>query len=461
MSNSTDRVRACLSSGDLGELKGLAEDDELECKAEPYRLNRSAQQKQELAKDVAALANANGGLILVGAKTRKMEDSAREKIVETRPFPSSLVDVEQYMDILNAWITPAIDGLEVRWHPTDENGRGLMTISLPQQPKDRWPFLVIRHLDEEGKRSETVFGYFERKQDWVDHYSVEQLRSFLNTGFRYEELIREEFSALRAEVSQMLPEPVATANLEARKEQWEARLGVAVAELGLADQPAFVLSALPEEPIDLPSLFKGTDSDLYELLMRPPELRRSGFDLNTGDRPAIVKGQLRRAQTPGWKLLELWRDGTLIFVARGDEDGLCWASRNYRPLLYRINPLALIELTYLFHALFSKIAETSSSTVRTVVFRLDVRKPVVDEDNRLVLPGDSSSPLPNGTEAPDDSGSFVCRVDINEITPERAAFLLVSQVYHWFGYEDDLVPYTKLVKGETRVVDVERIRAAG
>jgi len=51
-----DEVRAILESGDFFPLVGRFEDQHIECKRQPYRLE-SEDQKLELAKDVSALAN--------------------------------------------------------------------------------------------------------------------------------------------------------------------------------------------------------------------------------------------------------------------------------------------------------------------------------------------------------------------------------------------------------------------
>lgn len=65
-----DHVRFILKSGHFNELIGTVEDEHLECKAAPYQL-QSEHQKQELAKDVAGLANAGGGIILIGVRTER------------------------------------------------------------------------------------------------------------------------------------------------------------------------------------------------------------------------------------------------------------------------------------------------------------------------------------------------------------------------------------------------------
>ena len=63
-----DDIIRFLQDGQFDALIGRAEDAFLEFKGSPYQLAVN-EQRQELAKDVSALANANGGIILIGFRT--------------------------------------------------------------------------------------------------------------------------------------------------------------------------------------------------------------------------------------------------------------------------------------------------------------------------------------------------------------------------------------------------------
>lgn len=94
-----------LKSGDFGELIGGIEDNFLECKGEPYRLDEE-HQKHELAKDVSALANAKGGIILIGPQTEKDATHATDIIVKVRAFAGTRIQVSQYESVVQAWVYP-------------------------------------------------------------------------------------------------------------------------------------------------------------------------------------------------------------------------------------------------------------------------------------------------------------------------------------------------------------------
>jgi hypothetical protein len=129
-----------LAPGDIAELliarrfdalTGTAEHEQVECKSAPYRLDDDAQ-RQELAKDVAGLANANGGVIVIGFRTVRNEDTREDIIRGVSPFDRMLIDTERYHDVLSTWIYPTLDGVQVRWHESVP-GRGVMEVLVPPQ----------------------------------------------------------------------------------------------------------------------------------------------------------------------------------------------------------------------------------------------------------------------------------------------------------------------------------------
>jgi hypothetical protein len=81
-----------LGRGEFDEIIGTAEDEQLEFKGSPYYLASDAM-KFELAKDVTALANSGGGLILLGFRTCKDPDYSFEFVDECRPIDRGLVDL--------------------------------------------------------------------------------------------------------------------------------------------------------------------------------------------------------------------------------------------------------------------------------------------------------------------------------------------------------------------------------
>lgn len=81
-------VLAVLASGNFDPLVGLAETIDVEFKGQPYQVTDHDSQKFELAKDVSALANASGGVIIIGVQTRR--DKIRRIYRENVPRPNTL-----------------------------------------------------------------------------------------------------------------------------------------------------------------------------------------------------------------------------------------------------------------------------------------------------------------------------------------------------------------------------------
>lgn len=103
-------ARDLVVAGHAGALVGLPEGNWLDAKGAPYQLDQDAG-KYELARDVAAFANADGGLILIPATTRIERNG--EVIDEVRELDLSRVNVMQVRHVLTEWVFPTIARLEV------------------------------------------------------------------------------------------------------------------------------------------------------------------------------------------------------------------------------------------------------------------------------------------------------------------------------------------------------------
>src|SRR6266852_9162385 len=90
-------VVAILQSGDFNRLFGGLEDEHLECKSAPYNLDQE-REKMELAKDVSALANVDGGIILLGAQTEREPTYQGDIIRRVGCFAQDRVDLGEYMN---------------------------------------------------------------------------------------------------------------------------------------------------------------------------------------------------------------------------------------------------------------------------------------------------------------------------------------------------------------------------
>jgi hypothetical protein len=226
--------------------------------------------------------------------------------------------------------------------------------------------------------------------------------------------------------------------------------------------PVFALTAAPVETISLPTLFRGRDDPLVQLLAHPPGLRPAGFDLPPGD-TQIVEGQLRRKVFPGRMLLECWRDGTIIFVTEAT-DYLCWGMPQPAPGVVRINPMALVESTYAFATLAHRVyTEHAAPQPRTVEFGLTFFA-MEGGGKRAVLTPDRLKSIRTqlaieAKEAPAATHEIHEQVAA-PWNPGPVAYQLLYALYTWFGFDDSAIPYVAEEDG-VRVVSSTEILKDG
>jgi len=458
---SLDEVREILDSGNFDGLIGVVEDEKIECKAELYQLKEN-HQKQELAKDVAGLANAGGGVILIGARTKRDPEHFGDEIKEIRSFEQNLINTSQYQDILRMWIYPSLQQVEVLWFPSSSNSKkGIAAIFIPKQASSRRPFLLTRFIDDAGKRVEVVFGYVERKQANVIPTSIQEIHTLMRDGQRYDDL-NQQFTSLEEMLGQLQQEMRAGKEKRADSDAIQLmkhRMESAREKAGLQDCPVFTLAAAPVDAIEIQEIFEG-NSDTVRLIDKPPELRWAGFDLDTGAASEIVRGQLRRAGNRG-KIIEVWRDGTIIFVVDGGDDHLSWGKRTKAGGPLYINPLVLIESTYLFAELSKRIYGKSTPVSKEFVYRLELGKMTVRGKPCSLIPGPVGSHAwqfsLSSYNAP--ASDFVSEIKWanQEINTGEIAYHIVREVYRWFGIEDDDIPYTDRVDDHV-IISADKIR---
>jgi hypothetical protein len=88
-----DQVREALTSGHVDALVGQRECKWLDAKSEPYKLG-DPREDAELLKDAVALANAHGGVLVIGLETTKQ--GGRDVITGLRPVETAKVNLEQF-----------------------------------------------------------------------------------------------------------------------------------------------------------------------------------------------------------------------------------------------------------------------------------------------------------------------------------------------------------------------------
>ena len=172
-----------LEGGDFDPFIGVPESLEVEFKGQPYQLDQDSQ-RFELAKDVSAFANAAGGVVVIGARTHRDDQSAVDIVQEIRLLTRDLVDVEQYVDTISERVYPGLRELRVRFCPVQgDDERGLVAIDVPPQPEiDRY-FLIQKPFDEGVDRTPGwLIGLAVRGVGRVELREVGEIHTLINRG---------------------------------------------------------------------------------------------------------------------------------------------------------------------------------------------------------------------------------------------------------------------------------------
>ena len=242
----------------------------------------------------------------------------------------------------------------------------------------------------------------------------------------------------------------------------DQRLESAVELAELTERPVFALAAKPWPEARFKTLFAGNSAPIVQLFNNPRTLRHAGFSLEHDGNSRIVMGELRRVLIPSWKIMELWRDGTLIYAVDAFVQPL-WGSPRPDGSI-QINPLALAEPVYLFAELSRLIYAESLQKPHRVEYRVHFERLVQDGKRASLTEG----PLQrlffgNGSQhfAPESTMDRTIEWERGDIEPGAVAYELVKEVYNWFGIPDDGIPYTKKLANGTAIIDPEALKKAG
>ncbi len=446
-----EEITKILLAGNFDDLIDVVEDAQIEAKRSPYQLSHDGQ-KQELAKDVSALGNGAGGIILIGFETRKDNLNAVEAITLCHPFDRTMVDAEQHRNVLQDWICPPIHSVQIEWYPSlSEKGKGVAAIIVPPEAADGKPHVVKRMVEPDGRVRGTLIGYYERVQDRIPETSAERLRTWLRDGMRFDDLSQrlatiEELIASLPQISSHPPEIGLT------DDDIEKRIDEAKSAVERTSEPVIILAAASEDRSGFPQLFRSRSEEVVRLLDNPPAFRKDGFGICIHlSRPSeIVRGELRRRLTSRFQILELWQDGLLTAIGEGDYDLLCWWTRYPAdPALQQksliIRNFVLAEVTLNFLQLAIEVFKHAEPEPKKVKFLLSLDSMTVNG-----LPCELSS-VPDGTNTLTPKTSFKTAsgpkissefsIAFAEMDMGRIAYELLAGLYVKFGFHHSDVPY--------------------
>jgi predicted HTH transcriptional regulator len=148
----------------------------------PYDFSTAAG-RYELAKDVCAFANAEGGFILIGFTTEVRLAERTDRIIAVDPSLETEFNCSQYEGLIKDHIYPPIKGLKVSWIPSSpQSASGFGVIEIPRQAFKSQYFLIVKVVDEGLQVKQIVFGLAQRVGSSNDPFSVHQLYALMQSG---------------------------------------------------------------------------------------------------------------------------------------------------------------------------------------------------------------------------------------------------------------------------------------
>ena len=431
--------QSIIDSGDFDLLKGKIESEWLDCKREIYLLDED-KGKRELAKDVSSFANSDeGGFILIGVGTEKNDQSQVDTIVRIRPFPENKVNIEQYHSVIKEWVFPAVD-VKVEWKNYKQSNKGILIITVPPQSEGQKPFLISRTIEDSGKRTEILFGFVERKRANSIPKKMIELHQIFRDGMHYQTNIGKRFDDLYALVQGLnLPKIIPKKSNKQIGEKVSARISDAIMSGGLAGHRKLIIAGYTGEDVILPE-WANSKSELIESFENPPVLRQHGWDIVVGERSQLIKGELRRAVDKDFMILDLYRDGTLIFGVIAERGFLTWG-RIQNDL--KINSLALIETVCNFVTLFKLVTEKYVPKPSEISIRIKLHDLHLGGEKSFMVPYAVGTYTSKQHDAPDNNFEKTILVDLSksEFDSGQVSYHVVQEVYLWFGMGSNMIPY--------------------
>jgi hypothetical protein len=388
----------------------------------PYDLGTD-KGKFELSKDVAAFANAGGGLLVCGFKAKKKQHELYEVAEKVTPFGKELVDDDSYKSVIAEYVRPL---LKVRFywydHPDDDLDMSghYFVIEVPALPEaDRWA-MVARGITDNGQFIKNSWTIPIRNGDPTAFLPPDEVYRLLNDGLR------------TRRGPAVAPAPAA--------ERVRTREALRAA-VGMEETPVLFFQTVPDHPRGLvPGMY--ADGGLRDILSNQDTLR-DAYAFNWApvhNRPEPHEGGLLLADGSRRGLL-IESDGAVTGAAAANADMLGWAMESPSPVneTRRISVFVLTEITLEYFRLVDQhVLPLVDSTWTHRIVASDFTRPPA----RTLAPGDDPSFPLRGSPQPATSDIW----NYNWQTlgdPERDAYEALSRIYALFGLDVTANPFVE------------------
>jgi Putative DNA-binding domain len=419
-----------LASGELDRLVGTEETDWLDFKKTAYRLD-DVREKWELAKDVSAFANSRGGCIVMGVETRREQHQITDVATAIRPIKRVLVNPQRYLDVIDEWCFPHIEGVTPHWFPR-EGPDGLFVLEIPAQP-DRSRYVLVTHSVGDDGRELNAMMITRRDGSRVVTLTPGEVHRLINDGLR-------SASALTQIKSEDDSRPDNEIEALVSAQHWE-------------EMPVFFLQAIPSSTARLDRFYES--EGVRGALTRHVPVRNhvAGFNLRVLGDVNVAEGAIEYL-ADSRRCIRIDPSGLFTFGALATSDYLAWGTSSWAEPGTRevwLNSIALVETTLEFYRFLA--AEIMPSTPAGTTWTSRVVCQRFDEGLVHLRPGPPNAnalPMINPPRA--SSGDWIQQVPVSG-QPERDAFTALTEIYALFGLPKRDIPF---VEGDS--ISLDRLR---
>ena len=384
--------------------------------------------KREICKDVTAMANTEGGYILIGVSETNKIAHGFFTVPDANKVATSI------RDTCLQFIDPRIPNLEVELSSFQWNDNEITLVIIHIPPSEMHP-----HSFKWGGSTNFV----KRYNDVTREYPISELIETLL--FRYHPPIMGQIDSKLATIlanaqvdrrSSMLPEDDPLEQTEVRNLLYLMKLRFEAVTL---DQPYYRILAVPKELN--PDTVNTQSENIRNILQNPPNIRRVGFG---------VTGMIESDRVPsreGIKGRDMY--GEIILLKNGFLEVRCplsdshfqWMHEKSRISTHWLYPHVVCEFPVSFLKLVKAIYEASD--MNSSVFIQQEYHNLLGFMLPRVVPSDPFfHAFENEKDIYTHSTPIVSErtVDLNFI-PDHVAYDLVKDVYDYFGLDGKWIPF--------------------
>ena len=228
------------------------------------------------------------------------------------------------------------------------------------------------------------------------------------------------------------------------------------------EMPVFIYSMVPLQATRYENFFES--GPLRSLLENPGQLRNAGWDLATNGGARIIKGNYIELTSSERKRIQAYEDGSIFVRVAADNEYLSWGlnDEHFRAMP-RLNTLALIEFSLNFCRLCSDLTKHMEPQPHAVELKVEMRNAIFNASRLFLIPHPVSASSFKYSDdryaAPESSTTRRLSVETKQLQfrPDVVAFLLVQQIFLWFGVVPDKIPYSSSEQN-LRFIDEKKIR---